>query len=57
MQFCVIINLKLKIMTHTYSIANMGCTGCVGHIKEQIENTRMLLWLMYRLNKAKQLST
>ena len=37
MQLCVIINLKLKIMTHTYSITNMRCTGCVGHIKEQIE--------------------
>ena len=24
-------------MTHTYSITNMRCTGCVGHIKEQIE--------------------
>ena len=24
-------------MTHTYSITNMQCTGCVGHIKEQIE--------------------
>ncbi|MBL4734577.1 MAG: heavy-metal-associated domain-containing protein [Flavobacteriales bacterium] len=24
-------------MTHTYSITNMNCTGCVGHIKEQIE--------------------
>ena len=29
--------MKLKIMKHTYSITNMGCTGCVGHIKEQIE--------------------
>ena len=37
MQLCVIINLKQKIMTHTYSITNMQCTGCVGHIKEQIE--------------------
>lgn len=37
MQLCVIINLKPKIMTHTYSITNMRCTGCVGHIKEQIE--------------------
>ena len=24
-------------MKHTYSITNMHCTGCVGHIKEQIE--------------------
>ncbi|MBL4705564.1 MAG: heavy-metal-associated domain-containing protein [Flavobacteriales bacterium] len=24
-------------MTHTYSITNLNCTGCVGHIKEQIE--------------------
>ena len=24
-------------MKHTYSITNMNCTGCVGHIKEQIE--------------------
>jgi len=31
------INLKLKIMTHTYSITGMICTGCAGHIKDQIE--------------------
>ncbi len=37
MQLCVIINLKLKIMTHTYSITGMNCTGCTGHVKEQIE--------------------
>lgn len=37
MQLCVIFNLKLKIMTHTYSITNMHCTGCTGHVKEQIE--------------------
>ena len=24
-------------MKHRYSIANMNCTGCAGHIKEQIE--------------------
>ena len=24
-------------MTHTYSITNIHCTGCAGHIKEQIE--------------------
>jgi len=24
-------------MTHTYSVTNLNCTGCVGHIKEQIE--------------------
>ena len=24
-------------MTNTYSISNMNCTGCAGHIKEQIE--------------------
>ena len=24
-------------MTHTYSITHINCTGCVGHIKEQIE--------------------
>ena len=24
-------------MTHTYSISNMNCAGCAGHIKEQIE--------------------
>ena len=37
MQLCVVINLKLKIMTHTYSITGMNCTGCAGHVKEQIE--------------------
>ncbi len=35
MQLCVIINLKLKIMT--YSVTGMSCTGCAGHVKEQIE--------------------
>ena len=29
--------INQDIMKHTYSITNMGCTGCVGHIKEQIE--------------------
>ena len=24
-------------MTHTFSISNMNCGGCVGHIKEQLE--------------------
>ncbi len=24
-------------MTHTYSITGMICTGCAGHIKDQIE--------------------
>ena len=24
-------------MTHTYSINNMHCAGCAGHVKEQIE--------------------
>ncbi|MFB3057886.1 MAG: heavy metal-associated domain-containing protein [Ignavibacteriaceae bacterium] len=24
-------------MTHTYSITGMHCTGCAGHVKEQIE--------------------
>ncbi len=38
MQLCVIINLKPKIMTHTYSITGMQCTGCAGHVKDQIEN-------------------
>jgi len=37
MHLCVIINLKPKIMTHTYSITNMHCAGCAGHVKEQIE--------------------
>jgi len=37
MQLCVIINLKPKIMTHTYSITGMQCTGCAGHVKDQLE--------------------
>jgi len=31
------INLKLKIMTHTYSITGMICAGCANHVKDQIE--------------------
>jgi len=34
----VIINLKSKIMTHTYSVTGMMCKGCASHVKEQIEN-------------------
>ncbi len=37
MQLCVIINLKLKIMTQTYSITGIMCKGCASHVKEQIE--------------------
>jgi len=37
MQLCVIINLKQKIMTRTYSITGMQCTGCAGHVKDQLE--------------------
>jgi len=37
MQLCVIINLKPKIMTKTYSVTGMMCKGCAGHVKEQIE--------------------
>ncbi len=37
MQLCVIINLKPKIMTDTYSITGMQCTGCAGHVKDQLE--------------------
>ncbi len=24
-------------MTHTYSIIDMQCTGCAGHVKDQLE--------------------
>jgi len=24
-------------MTHTYSITGMQCTGCAGHVKDQLE--------------------
>ena len=37
MQLCVIINLKQQIMTRTYSITGMQCTGCAGHVKDQLE--------------------
>jgi len=37
MQLCVIINLKPKIMTQTYSITGIMCKGCASHVKEQIE--------------------
>ena len=37
MQICAIINLKQKIMKQTYSVTGIMCSGCTGHVKEQIE--------------------